>query len=77
MHQFSVHFRSFQEVQQFVDMATQFSFPIVVGNDSYHVNGTSFMGMFSLDYSQPLRVTLTCSDEDAARFKAAAKAFLY
>lgn len=76
MHQFSIQFHSFEDVQRFVDLATQFSFPIVVGSDSYHVNGTSFMGMFSLDYSRPLRVTLTCSDEDAARFREAAKSYL-
>lgn len=75
MHQFTIRFRSFEDVQQFVDLATQFSFPIIVGNDSYHVNGTSFMGMFSLDYSRALTVTLTCSDEDAARFKEAAKSY--
>ncbi len=76
MHQFAIHFRSFEDVQHFVDMATQFSFPIIVGNDSYHVNGTSFMGMFSLDYSRPLQVRLTCSDEDAARFRETAKSYL-
>ena len=76
MHQFAIHFRSFEDVQHFVDMATQFSFPIIVGNDSYHVNGTSFMGMFSLDYSCPLQVRLTCSDEDAARFRETAKSYL-
>ena len=76
MHQFTIHFRSFADVQRFVDLATQFSFPIIVGNDSYHVNGTSFMGMFSLDYSHPLQVRLTCSDEDAERFKEAIRSYL-
>ena len=76
MHQFGIQFHSFEDVQRFVDMATQFSFPIIVGTDSYHVNGTSFMGMFSLDYSRPLTVRLTCSDEDAERFKEAAKSYL-
>lgn len=59
-----------------MDLATQFAFPIIVGNDSYHVNGTSFMGMFSLDYGHPLQVTLTCTDEDAVRFTDAAKSYL-
>lgn len=77
MRKFRIRFASFSDVQSFVDLATQFSFPIIVGNDSYHVNGTSFMGMFSLDYSQPLTATMNCSDEDAERFRQAAQRYLY
>ena len=76
MYQFGIQFRSFEDVQRFVDMATRFAFPIVVGNDRYHVNGTSFMGMFSLDHCSPLQVTLTCSGEEAALFSDAAKSYL-
>lgn len=76
MFQFGIQFHSFEDVQRFVDMATQFNFPIIVGNDHYSVNGTSFMGMFSLDYSHALTVRLNCSDEETVRFKEAAKSYL-
>ena len=76
MHQFGIRFGSFLDVQRFVDLASQLPFPVVVGNDSYHVNGDSFMGMFSLNFRHPLQVTLTCSDEDALLFAEAAKSFL-
>ncbi len=76
MVQFGIHFSSFGDVQSFVDLATRYTFPIIVGNGSYHVNGTSFMGMFSLDYSRPLTVTLHCSDAEAEDFRNAAARYL-
>ena len=33
------------------------------------VNGKSFMGMFSLDYSQPVHVRAQCSDEEFNHFR--------
>ncbi len=76
VREFRIHFSSFADVQSFVDLATHYSFPIVVGNDTYRVNGTSFMGMFSLDYSKPLTVMLDCSEEEAQRFYQAAARYI-
>ena len=68
MQEFQIRFHSFRDVQDFVSLAAEHSFPIVVGNESYQVNGTSFMGMFSLDYSQPLTVRVTCTEEEINEF---------
>ena len=76
MREFPIRFCSSQDVLDFVSLATAQPFPIQVGNDSYCVSGTSFMGMFSLDYSHALTVRLNCSDEETARFKEAAKSYL-
>ncbi len=76
MREFKIRFHSFRDVQDFVNLASAQDFPIVVGNDSYHVSATSFMGMFSLDYSGDLKVTVTCTDEQWAQFSQETERFL-
>lgn len=76
VQEFNIRFYSFQDVQDFVSLATQHSFPIIVGSDSYQVNGTSFMGMFSLDYSRPIKVIVDCKDEDFEGFRRKIERFL-
>ena len=56
MQEFHIALHSFQEVQEFISLATVQPFPVLVGNEDQQVNGKSFIGMVSLDYSRPLRV---------------------
>ena len=77
MREFMVRFYSFQDIQEFVELAAWESFPILVGDDGYQVSGTSFMSMFSLDHTKPLRVMLDCSQEEAFEgFRQKAQRFL-
>ena len=65
---FYVTLRSMQQVQRFVSLATVQPFAVYAGNDSQWVSAKDLMGMFSLDYSRPLRITADCSDEEKNRF---------
>ncbi len=76
MKQFDICLRSFEDVQDFVELATVQPFRILVGNDRTRVNAKSFMGMFSLDFSIPLQVRADCSQEQCDRFMSAASRFL-
>ena len=76
MKQFDIELHSFDEVQDFVEVATVQPFRVVVGNDRTLVNAKSFMGMFSLDFSEPVHVRADCTDEECGRFKEAAARFL-
>ncbi len=76
MKHFDIFLHSFEDVQDFVELATVQPFRILVGNDRTRVNAKSFMGMFSLDYSMPLQVRMDCTEEECERFKAAAARFL-
>ncbi len=75
VHEFSIEIHSFQQVRDFVSLATVQPFRVLVGNDRRRVNGKSFMGMFSLDYSEPLMVRVDCQDEAFQQFRQAAEAF--
>ena len=76
MHQFYVRFHSFQDVQAFVNLATAQKFPITAGSEHYHVNASSLMGMFSLNCSHPIAITVHCSEEELHSFLQAADRFL-
>ena len=76
MKQFDIVLRSFSEVQEFVEVATVQPFRVVVGNSRTLVNAKSFMGMFSLDFSEPVHVRADCTDEECVRFRSAAGKYL-
>ena len=76
MKQFDIELHSFAEVQDFVEVATVQPFRVVVGNSRTLVNAKSFMGMFSLDFSEPVHVRADCTDAEYCRFKQAAARFL-
>ena len=76
MKQFDIFLETFDDVQEFVALATTQPFRIVVGNDRSRVNAKSFMGMFSLDLTAPVQVRAECSEEQCNCFKQAAARFL-
>ena len=76
MHEMNICVRSMQQVQEFVSLAMVQPFEILVGNEKQQVNGKSFMGMFTLDYSRPIHVRVRCTDEEFGRFCTAAAQFI-
>ena len=76
VQEFSIEIHSFQDVRDFVSLATVQPFHVLVGNDRRRVNGKSFMGMFSLDLATPVQVRADCSEEECTGFKLAAARFL-
>ena len=69
MQEFHIAIRSFQDVQEFVSLATVQPFPVLVGNDVQQVNAKSFIGMVSLDYSRPLLVRADCDVQALDSFR--------
>ena len=76
MKEFNIAIRSFQEVQEFVGVATVQPFQVMVGNDIQLVNAKSFIGMVSLDYSRPLKVLCDCDGDGFQNFQNQASRFL-
>ena len=69
MRQFDIQVSTFRQVQDFVSLAMVQPFEVLVGNEQHQVNGKSFMGMFTLNYRRPLRVSVRCSEEEFGRFQ--------
>ena len=76
MQKFNIRIRSFQEVQEFIQLATVQPFPVLVGNDIQQVNGKSFIGMVSLDYTRPLLVQADCDESAVTKFQKVISKFL-
>ena len=74
MREFNVTVRSLGQVKEFVTLAMVQPFEVLVGNDHQQVNGKSFIGMFSLDYKQPVTICVKCSEEEFGAFRTAATA---
>ena len=68
---FNIYLTSLQQVKTFVEVAAKQAFDVRVGNDRQNINGKDFMGMFSLDYTKPVKVVADCSAEEFAAFQKA------
>ena len=69
MREFDIILHSLRQVQDFVTLAMVQPFDIFVGNSSQQVNGKNFMGMFSLDYRNPVQVQANCDDATFEAFR--------
>ena len=76
MQNFHITLRSFQEVQEFITLATVQPFAVLVGNEAQQVNGKSFIGMVSLDFSRPLQVQADCDNTAWQTFRSVVNKFL-
>ena len=69
MQEFDIVFRSYDDVEKFVLLATNQPFATFVENSWQRVDATSLMIMFSLDYRQNLKVTAQCGDAEFEAFR--------
>ncbi len=74
MKAFSISIHSLKQVQDFVSLAMVQPFDVLVCNDHQQVNGKNFMGMFSLDFQQPLQVQVDCDEDSYQSFRQKATA---
>ena len=65
---FMIRLGSVRDVEEFVNLSTAQPYSIYLDDGAHRVNGKSFMEMFCLVLTRPLRVTLECSDEQFRGF---------
>ena len=65
MREFWIYLASVQDVQEFVSLTVTRDFPITVRDRSNKIKADSFMELFCLDFTQPLRVVCQCTEEEA------------
>ncbi|MBQ3194605.1 MAG: hypothetical protein IJB59_13655 [Oscillospiraceae bacterium] len=63
MQEFWIRLGSVKDVQDFVDNAATRPYPVVVRDSHNKISADSFMELFCLDFTQPLRVVANCSYE--------------
>lgn len=74
---FMIRLRCVRDVEDFVAMSTAKPYRVHLEDGQHRVNGKSFMEMFCLELTSPLRVCAECSQEElqelsaqCARFRA-------
>ena len=77
MLEFAIRLKSVRDVQDFVAIATTRPFLITVRDEHNKIKADSFMELFCLNFSHPLRVVCDCGEaelealkQDMARFVA-------
>ena len=68
MKTFDIILRSVADVRDFVSLACEKPFEVLVGTDRRSVNGKSFMQIFCLDLAGALQVKMDCSDDQFRSF---------
>ena len=63
MLEFEIRLGSVQDVQDFVSIAGTRPYTIHVRDDFNKISADSFMELFCLDFSRPLRVVCDCDSE--------------
>jgi phosphotransferase system HPr-like phosphotransfer protein len=69
MQSFQITLASVSDVKCFVDASSRLSCDVDVTSGRYTVNGKSIMGLFSVDLSDPVRVDVYGTDEEAEAFR--------
>ena len=62
MLEFEIRLGSVQDVQDFVDLAATRPFAITVRDAHNKINADSFMELFCLDFTHPVRVVCDCNE---------------
>lgn len=64
MYSTSIMLSSIEAVKKFVTLTNNYDFPINLATDKYKIDAKSIMGVFSLDFSKPLRIEVESDHAD-------------
>lgn len=67
--EFLIRLGSVRDVEEFVNVATSQPFPVYLDDGSHRINGKSFMEMFCLSLTLPLRVIVSCPEAELHGFR--------
>ena len=76
MLEFAIRLGSVQDVQDFVAVTTACPFEVTVRDEHNKISADSFMELFCLNFSHPLRVVCDCSEADLEALKQALARFV-
>ncbi len=77
MREFEISLHSVKDVQEFVAIATSRPYRVVIRDQRNKISATSFMELFCLDFSRPLRVQADCTEEELEALRRDAQQFLH
>ena len=75
MKEMQIRLKSFQDVQELVNLASSYDFPVMITDGVRNVNAKSIICMFSMNLRRPVVLLLDCDDEDFEIFRIMAGRF--
>lgn len=76
VREFQIRLCSLSDIQAFVSLSTVQPFAVFISNSRQKINAKSFIGMFAIDYREPVTVTMECGEVEFLQFRQAAARFL-
>ena len=76
MLEFEIRLSSVADVQEFVAIATTRPFAVTIHDANNKIKSSSFMEMFCLDFTRPIRVVCDCTEAQLQQFRKDAERFL-
>ena len=77
MQDFIIRLSCVRDVEDFVSMATSKPYPVYLDDGKHKVNGKSFMEMFCLTLTRPLKMVAQCDEAALQQLLQDAQRFLY
>ena len=68
MNEFSIRLSSVEEINQFIRLATLCPCDVHISSGTQTANAKAYMGVFSLDFAGPLRVTVRGPEDERDSF---------
>lgn len=62
MKELMVDINSILKIKAFVNISVKYSYDITLSSENYSVSAKSIMGIFTLDISKPIKLTITSNN---------------
>ena len=76
MNEFSIRLSSVEEINQFIRLATLCPCDVHISSGTQTTSAKAYMGVFSLDFGAPLRVTVRGPEDERDSFRQAVAPFI-
>ncbi|MCC8069569.1 MAG: HPr family phosphocarrier protein [Ruminococcus sp.] len=68
MEKLSINFERIADVEKFVKIVSNYDFEVTLSQGKYEVDGSSLMGIFSLDMTKPIDIIIGKKDNSVGTF---------
>ena len=76
MNEFSIRLSSVDEINQFIRIATLCPCEVYISSGTQTANAKAYMGVFSLDFAEPLQVSVSGPADERDSFRRSVETYI-
>ena len=76
MSEFSIRLSSVDEINDFIRISTLCPCEVYISSGTQTANAKAYMGVFSLDFAEPLQVTVSGPDDERDSFRQSVSSYI-